>query len=147
MPDPDGKIGHADLEIGSSVIMLSDSFPDTSAPTSKALGGSPVTLMVYVEDVDDVFARAIAAGAKEIAPVHDQFYGDRSGKFEARSDTAGTLPPTSRRCRPTRWRSAPRDDERRLISSRHDVAEALFRRCNPAKCSPVERSVHTPAKP
>ena len=82
MPDPDGKIGHAELEIGSSVIMLSDSFPDMSAPTPKALGGSPVTLMVYVEDVDDVFARAIAAGAKEIAPVQDQFYGDRSGQFE-----------------------------------------------------------------
>lgn len=82
MPGPDGKIGHAELEIGSSLIMLSDSFPDMGAPTPKALGGSPVTLMVYVEDVDDVFARAIAGGAKEIAPVQDQFYGDRSGQFE-----------------------------------------------------------------
>src|SRR5215216_4849611 len=52
------------------------------APTPAALGGSPVTLMVYVADVDDVFARAIKAGSKEIAPVQDQFYGDRSGQFE-----------------------------------------------------------------
>jgi PhnB protein len=82
MPAPDGKIGHAELDIGNSVIMLSDAFPDMGAPTPRALGGSPVFLMVYVEDVDDVFARAIAAGAKEIAPVQDQFYGDRSGQFE-----------------------------------------------------------------
>ena len=82
MGGPDGKIGHAELAIGSSVIMLSDAFPDMSAPTPSALGGSPVTLMVYVADVDDVFARAMKAGAKEIAPVQDQFYGDRSGQFE-----------------------------------------------------------------
>jgi PhnB protein len=82
MPGPDGKVGHAELEIGASVIMLADAFPDMGAPTPQALGGSPVFLMVYVEDVDDVFARAIAAGAKELAPVQDQFYGDRSGQFE-----------------------------------------------------------------
>jgi PhnB protein len=82
MGGPDGKVGHAELEIGSSVIMLADSFPDMGAPTPAALGGSPVTIMVYVADVDDVFARAIKAGAKEIAPVQDQFYGDRSGQFE-----------------------------------------------------------------
>lgn len=82
MDAPDGKVGHAELEIGDSVIMLADSFPDMGAPTPKALGGSAVTLMVYVADVDDVFARAIKAGATEIAPVKDQFYGDRSGQFE-----------------------------------------------------------------
>jgi PhnB protein len=82
MPGPGGKIGHAELEIGNSVIMLADAFPDMGAPTPKALGGSPVFLMVYVEDVDDVHARAIKAGAKELAPVTDQFYGDRSGQFE-----------------------------------------------------------------
>jgi PhnB protein len=82
MGGPDGKVGHAELEIGSSVIMLADAFPEMGAPTPTSLGGSPVTLMVYVENVDDVFARAIAAGAKEIAPVQDQFYGDRSGQFE-----------------------------------------------------------------
>jgi PhnB protein len=82
MNAPDGKVGHAELAIGDAVIMLADSFPDMGAPTPSALGGSPVTLMVYVEDVDDVFARATKAGAKEIAPVQDQFYGDRSGQFE-----------------------------------------------------------------
>jgi PhnB protein len=82
MPGPDGKIGHAELEIGGSMIMLSDAFPDMGAPTPASLGGSPVTVMVYVEDVDAVFDRAIKAGAKEIAPVQDQFYGDRSGQFE-----------------------------------------------------------------
>ncbi|MGQ0832499.1 MAG: VOC family protein [Microthrixaceae bacterium] len=82
MTAPDGKVGHAELEIGSSVVMLSDTFPDMGAPSPKALGGSAVTLMVYVEDVDDVFARAIKAGATEISPVIDQFYGDRSGQFE-----------------------------------------------------------------
>jgi PhnB protein len=79
---PDGKIGHAELSVGDSVIMLSDAFPDMGAPTPKALGGSAVTVMVYVEDVDDVFGRAIERGAKEISPVQDQFYGDRSGQFE-----------------------------------------------------------------
>jgi PhnB protein len=82
MGGPDGKIGHAELAIGDSMVMLADAFPDAGAPTPSALGGSPVTLMVYVADVDDVFARAIKAGAKEIAPVQDQFYGDRSGQFE-----------------------------------------------------------------
>jgi PhnB protein len=82
MGGPDGKIGHAELAIGGSMIMLADFFPDMSAPTPSQLGGSPVTLMVYVADVDDVFARALKAGAKEIAPVQDQFYGDRSGQFE-----------------------------------------------------------------
>jgi PhnB protein len=82
MDGPDGRIGHAELEIGESVIMLSDPFPGMENPTPTSLGGSPVFLMVYVEDVDDVFARAIKAGAKEIAPVQDQFYGDRTGQFE-----------------------------------------------------------------
>lgn len=82
MAGPDGKVGHAELEIGSSVIMLADAFPEMGAPTPKELGGSPVFLMVYVEDVDDVFARAIKAGAKELQAVQDQFYGDRSGQFE-----------------------------------------------------------------
>ena len=82
MPAPDGKIGHAEIAIGDSVIMLSDAFPDMGAPTPQALGGSPVFLMVYVADVDDVFARALRAGAKEVQPVQDQFYGDRSGQFE-----------------------------------------------------------------
>jgi PhnB protein len=82
MPAPDGKVGHAELELGGSMLMLADAFPEAGVPTPAALGGSPVTLMIYVSDVDDVFARAIAAGAREIAPVQDQFYGDRSGQVE-----------------------------------------------------------------
>jgi PhnB protein len=82
MPGPDGKIAHAELDLGNSVIMLSDQMPDMGNPSPKQLGGSPVFLMVYVEDVDDVHARALAAGAKELAPVQDQFYGDRSSQFE-----------------------------------------------------------------
>jgi PhnB protein len=82
MDGPDGKVGHAELEIGNSVIMLSDPFPGAGSPTPQVLGGTPVFMMVYVADVDDVFKRAINAGAKEIAPVEDRFYGDRSGQFE-----------------------------------------------------------------
>lgn len=82
MPGPDGKIGHAELEIGGSVIMLADTFPDMGGQSPKALGGSPVFLMVYVEDVDAVFEKAVAAGAKAVRPVENQFYGDRSGHFE-----------------------------------------------------------------
>jgi PhnB protein len=82
MGGPDGKVGHAELGIGDSMVMLADAFPGMGAPTPSSLGGSPVTLMVYVADVDTVFARAVKAGAKEIAPVQDQFYGDRSGQFE-----------------------------------------------------------------
>ncbi len=82
MPDPEGKIGHAELQIGDSVIMLSDEYPDMGVRSPKAIGGSPVTISVYVEDVDAVFERAVDAGANVLRPVEDQFYGDRSGQFE-----------------------------------------------------------------
>ena len=82
MAAPGGRIGHAELQIGDSVIMLADEFPDMNVRGPKTIGGTPVTVMVYVEDVDQVFNRAIKAGAKEIRPVMDQFYGDRSGEFE-----------------------------------------------------------------
>jgi PhnB protein len=79
MPAPGGKIGHAEIKIGDSVIMLADEAPDMDARSAKHFGGSPVSLMVYVDDVDSLFPRAVAAGAKEVRPVADQFYGDRSG--------------------------------------------------------------------
>ena len=82
MPAPGGRIGHAELQIGDSVIMLADEFPDMNVRGPKTIGGTPVTVMVYVEDVDQVFNRALKAGAREIRPVMDQFYGDRSGEFE-----------------------------------------------------------------
>ena len=79
---PDGKIGHAELAIGDSLIMLSDEFPEEGVKSPMSLGGSPITMSVYVEDVDAVFERAVAAGAKPLRAVEDQFYGDRSGQFE-----------------------------------------------------------------
>jgi PhnB protein len=82
MPGPDGSVGHAELEIGDSVVMLADESPDMGARSPKAIGGSPVSIMVYVEDVDATFAAALAAGATEAQPLEDKFYGDRSGSFE-----------------------------------------------------------------
>ena len=82
MPAPDGRVGHAELEIGDSLIMLADEFPEMEARGPKAVGGTPVSLHVYVEDADGVFDRAIQAGARALQPVEDKFYGDRSGQFE-----------------------------------------------------------------
>jgi PhnB protein len=82
MPGPDGKIGHAELQIGDALIMLADEHPEMGIVGPKTIGGTPVTISVYVEDVDDVFKRAIDAGAKELRAAEDQFYGDRSAQFE-----------------------------------------------------------------
>lgn len=82
LPAPGGGIGHAELKIGNSIIMLADEFPDMGARGPKTLGGSPVSLMIYVEEVDRVFADAIAAGAKELQPLENKFYGDRAGQIE-----------------------------------------------------------------
>lgn len=82
MPGPDGTIGHAEIQLGDSVIMMSDTFPEMGVIDPKKLGGSPITLSVYVEDVDATFGNAIKAGAKQLQPVEDKFYGDRSGAFE-----------------------------------------------------------------
>ena len=79
---PDGKIGHAELTIGDSVIMLADEHPQMGALAPGTIGGSPVRMLLYVENVDDVVPRAVAAGAKIVRPVEDQFYGDRAGGIE-----------------------------------------------------------------
>jgi PhnB protein len=79
MEQPGGRIGHAEMQIGDSRVMLADEFPEMGAKSPDSLGGSPVGLMLYVQDVDSQFRQAIAAGAKEVRPVQDQFYGDRSG--------------------------------------------------------------------
>jgi PhnB protein len=81
MPGPDGRVGHAEIEIGDSVVMLADAFPEMGGRTPQDLGGTPVTFMVYVQDVDAVFERALSAGASEERKVEDQFYGDRAGQF------------------------------------------------------------------
>jgi PhnB protein len=82
MPAPGGRIGHAEIAIGDSVIMMADTSPEMNFLDPKKLGNSPVNLFVYVEDVDKTFKAALKAGAKETQPVEDKFYGDRSGQFE-----------------------------------------------------------------
>lgn len=78
-PAPDGKIGHAELKIGDSPIMLADQYVEMNYKGPKAIGGSPVSLMIYVEDVDTVFNRALEGGATVKEAVQDKFYGDRMG--------------------------------------------------------------------
>jgi PhnB protein len=80
--DHDGKIGHAELAIGAARIMLSDEFPDHDALSPQTIGGTPIMIHLYVEDVDAFANRAIGEGLKILRPVEDQFYGDRGGKFE-----------------------------------------------------------------
>jgi len=79
---PDGKIGHAELTIGDSKIMLADEFPAMKAFAPQKYGGSPVTLHLYVKDMDAVLAAAVKLGAKLTKPAEDMFYGDRSGSLE-----------------------------------------------------------------
>jgi len=78
-PTPDGKVGHAEIKIGDSAVMLADEYPEMGYKGPPALGGSPVSIMLYVEDVDSIFKRAVAAGATVKEAVQDKFYGDRGG--------------------------------------------------------------------
>ncbi|HYU39105.1 MAG TPA: VOC family protein [Acidimicrobiia bacterium] len=82
MPAPGGKIGHAELQFDDSVVMLADAFPEMGYQSPKKIGGTPVTIGLYVEDVDKTFDAAVQAGAKALRPVENQFYGDRSGQIE-----------------------------------------------------------------
>ena len=82
MPTPDGKIGHAEIKIGDSAIMLADEYPEMGYKSPQSIGGSAVSLMIYLEDVDSTFARAIDKGARALQPIKDQFYGDRSGTLQ-----------------------------------------------------------------
>lgn len=82
MPGPDGKIMHASFRIGDSVVMLNEENPNWGTFGPKSLKGSPVTIHLYVENVDAVFAQAVQAGAKATMPVADMFWGDRYGKVE-----------------------------------------------------------------
>jgi PhnB protein len=79
LPMPDGRIGHAEIEIGDCVVMLADEFPQMGAKSPQTIGGTPVGICIYVADVDTIFKQAIAAGGKEEKPLQNQFYGDRSG--------------------------------------------------------------------
>lgn len=77
-----GRVGHAELELDGSVIMVTDEYPEIGVVGPAKLGGTAVSLNVYVEDVDATFAAALAAGATELRPVTEQFYGDRAGQFQ-----------------------------------------------------------------
>lgn len=77
-----GKICHAEIKIGDSIFMMADEFPEMGCKGPKAFGGSAISLLLYMEDVDAVVAKAVAAGAKLTQPVENKFYGDRSGTLE-----------------------------------------------------------------
>lgn len=80
--EPSGKIGHAEIRIGDSLVMLTDEYPDFGARSAASIGGSPVKFLLYVDDCDALVQRAVAAGATELRPVKDQFYGDRAGTVQ-----------------------------------------------------------------
>jgi PhnB protein len=82
MMNPDGKVGHAEIMIGNSHIMLSDENPGMNAPSAKSLGGSACSLLIYTEDVDGMVQRAVNAGATIVRPLENQFYGDRTCNLE-----------------------------------------------------------------
>lgn len=79
MAGPDGKIGHAEIKIGDSQIMMADENAEMGALSPQTIGGTPFSIMLYVDDVDTVFNQAVAVGAEQLRPVADQFYGDRTG--------------------------------------------------------------------
>jgi PhnB protein len=79
LADPSGKVGHAEIKIGDSTIMLADEFPEMGILAPQAPRSAGVSILLYVEDVDAQFRQALAAGATQLRPVKDQFYGDRSG--------------------------------------------------------------------
>jgi len=82
LPGPGGKVMHAEIKIGDSHVMLADEFPEMGAQAPEHFGGSPQHLMIYTEDCDAMFQKAIAAGSTEVRPLADQFYGDRSGTLK-----------------------------------------------------------------
>jgi PhnB protein len=82
MPQPDGRIGHAELKFGDSFVMLADEFPEMQVVGPKTLGNTSVGLLLYVDDVDKTVERAVAQGARIIKPIQDQFYGDRNATLE-----------------------------------------------------------------
>ncbi|HVL74643.1 MAG TPA: VOC family protein [Noviherbaspirillum sp.] len=82
MSEPDGRVGHAEIQIGDSLLMLSDEYPEMQATGPQTIGGTPVMMHLYVEDVDAVVKRAVDAGAQLVRPVENQFYGDRAGLLQ-----------------------------------------------------------------
>ena len=81
LAEPSGKLGHAEIKIGDAMVMIADEYPEMDFRSPQSLGGSPVTIHLYVDDVDALVSRAVAAGAKLQRPVADQFFGDRLGQL------------------------------------------------------------------
>ncbi|MGE3151228.1 MAG: VOC family protein [Nitrospiraceae bacterium] len=79
---PDGKVGHAEIKIGAAIIMLADEFPDMNCRSPQSFGGTPVSILVYVQDVDTFINQAVSAGATVLRPVENKFYGDRAGSLQ-----------------------------------------------------------------
>ena len=115
MPAPGGKIGHAEIRIGDSHIMLADEFPERGILGPKTRGGPTSSLMIYLEDVDAAFARAIETGATEDRPIADQFYGDRSGMLSDPYGHSWTLATHVEDV-------SPEEMERRMADMRHESA-------------------------
>jgi len=118
-----GAIGHAEIRIGNSMVMLADEHPDMGFKSPLTYGGTPVSLVLYVDDVDALAKRAVGAGAKEIRPVQDQFYGDRSGTF---SDPFGHV-----------WT---------ISTHKEDISMEEMKKRMPAECAPDAKGAKTEAK-
>ena len=109
LTQPDGRIGHAEIKIGDAPIMMADEFPEMGFRGPQSLGGTPVTIHLYVEDVDALTQRRRSPPARRWrAPVKDEFYGDRAGRLIDPSATAGCSPPTRRTSRSRRCSGEPR---------------------------------------
>ena len=117
MPGPDGKLGHAEIRIGDSRVMLSDEYPEMAFLSPESRGGTTVHIHVYVKDVDAVVARAVAAGSKLLRPVVDQFYGDRTGTIQ---DPFGHV-----------WHLATRKEELSMAELKKRAAKAAQERGSP----------------
>lgn len=108
MDAPGGKIGHAELALGNSVVMLADEFPDIGFRSPRSVGGTPITLHVYVADVDAVFAEALARARSNCPRSRTSSTATAPASSRTRSATAGASRRTSRTYRRRRWRSGPR---------------------------------------
>lgn len=109
LAEPSGKVGHAELELGESLLMIADEYPDFGALSPVSVGGTPVSLQLYVADVDATVARAVQAGATLLRPIKDEFYGDRTGvivdPFGHRWHLSTQLEPVSHEEMQRRWRA------------------------------------------
>ncbi|MCB9640998.1 MAG: VOC family protein [Myxococcales bacterium] len=81
LSNPDGTLGHAQIQIDDTIVMLADEYPEMNIVGPQSLGGTSVAMAFYTEDADKVFAKALAAGAQEVFPLKDQFYGERAGRI------------------------------------------------------------------